>query len=59
MRRNAPLIGSTNLPYAEMAMTTIAYFLGDYCTRIPDGETGERGYWIRWHKSTFENCEDL
>jgi len=59
MGRNAHLIGSINLPNAEMAMTTIADFLGDCCTRIPDGETGERGYWIRWQKSTFDKCEGL
>ena len=59
MVRNAHLIGSINLPNAEMAMTTIADFLGDCCTRIPDGETGERGYWIRWQKSTFDKCEGL
>src|ERR1700736_4977161 len=27
--------------------------LGSCCPRIPDGETGERGYWIRWQRNTF------
>ena len=42
-----------------MAMATIADFLGNYCTCIPDGETGESGYWNKWEEYTFENCEDL
>ena len=59
MVRNAHLIGSVNLQNAEMAMTTVADFLGDFSPRIPDGETGDRGYWIRWQKSTFDKCEGL
>lgn len=59
MARQAHLIGSVSLPTAEMVMTTAADFLDDCCTRIPDGETGERGYWIRWQKTIFESCSDL
>lgn len=59
MAREAHLIGSINLPNAKMAMTSVADFLGDCCSRIPDGETGERGYWIRWQNSSFSNCKGL
>jgi hypothetical protein len=59
MARQAHLIGSVSLPNAQMVMTTVADFLGDCCTRIPDGETGERGYWIRWQKASFDNCDGL
>jgi hypothetical protein len=33
--------------------------LGSHCRRIPDGETGERGYWIRWQQRNFDACKDL
>ena len=59
LTRKAHLIGSINVPNAEMAMTSVADLLGDCCSRIPDGETGERGYWIRWQNSSFSNCKGL
>ena len=59
MSRQAHLIGSIGLENAETAMTKAAEILGPCCSRIPDGETGGRGYWIRWQQSTFDNCKDL
>lgn len=59
MTRQAHLVGSVSFDDAETVMTTIADILGDCCPRIPDGETGARGYWIRWQKATFEACDDL
>ncbi len=59
MACHAHLIGSVGLEDTETAISTVADVLGDSCTRIPDGETGERGYWIRWQISNFENCDDL
>jgi len=59
MSRHAHLIGSVSLADAESVMSTVSDILGDCCTRIPDGETGERNYWIRWQKATFDNCDDL
>ncbi len=44
---------------AETFFTTAAEILGDCCPRLPDGETGERGYWIRWQQQTFDGCDDL
>ena len=46
MSRQAHLIGSIGLENAETAMTKAAEILGPRCSRIPDGETSERGYWI-------------
>jgi hypothetical protein len=59
MSRQAHLIGSIGLEDAETVFTTVSDILGDCCARIPDGETGERGYWIRWQQQTFDGCDDL
>ena len=32
---------------------------GAIAPRWPDGETGERSYWIRWQKKTFEDHPDF
>jgi hypothetical protein len=59
MTRHAHLVGSVGLSDAETVFTTVNDILGPACTRIPDGETGSRGYWIRWQDQTFANCADL
>ena len=59
MARRAHFVGSLGLEDAETAMSSVATILGDCCSRIPDGETGERGYWVRWQVATFENCDSL
>ncbi|MDA1117681.1 MAG: hypothetical protein O2979_06670 [Proteobacteria bacterium] len=59
MSRKAHLIGSLGLKDAETCFSTVAEILGDCCPRIPDGETGGRGYWIRWQNKTFESVPDL
>lgn len=59
MSRQAHLIGSIGLENAETVFTTVSDILGDCCRRIPDGETGSRGYWIRWQQQTFDGCDDL
>jgi hypothetical protein len=56
MTRHAHLVGSVGLSDAETVFTTVNDILGPSCTRIPDGETGSRGYWIRWQDQTFANC---
>ena len=53
MRRQAHLIGSVGLRDAETVFTTVAEILGPCCSRIPDGETGDRAYWIRWQQDAF------
>ena len=59
MKRRAHLIGSVGLEDAETVFTTASEILGDCCPRLPDGETGERSYWIRWQQKTFDGCKDL
>jgi hypothetical protein len=53
VKRRAHLIGSIGLKDRDEVFTTISEILGQCCLRIPDGETGERGYWIRWQRGTF------
>ena len=59
MQRQAHLIGSVGLENAEAVFTSVSEILGSSCSRIPDGETGARGYWIRWQDTTFANCAEL
>lgn len=59
MKRRAHLVGSLGLKDAETCFTTVAEILGECCPRIPDGETGARGYWIRWQSKTFESVPEL
>jgi hypothetical protein len=59
MTRQAHLVGSVGLEDAATVFTTVSDILGEYCLRIPDGETGDRGYWIRWQQKTFDDCKDL
>jgi hypothetical protein len=42
-----------------MVFTTVSEILGPICPRIPDGETGERSYWIRWQRETFASNPGL
>ena len=59
MARHAHLVGSVGLDNAEAVFTAVADILGPNCPHIPDGETGPRGYWIRWQQKTFDACQDL
>ncbi len=59
MTRHAHLVGSVGLADAETVFATVADILGPCCTRIPDGETGARGYWVRWQQGTFDACPQL
>jgi len=53
MARQVHLVGSVGLRDAETVFSTVSAMLGSCCPRIPDGETGERGYWMRWQRNTF------
>jgi hypothetical protein len=53
MRRQAHLIGSVGLKDADAVFTTVSSILGSCCSRIPDGETGDRASWIRWQREAF------
>lgn len=47
------LVGSMNLPSAEMAMTMAASQLGDALQRLPDGEPGPRRGWVFYQRPMF------
>jgi hypothetical protein len=44
------LVGSLGLPDARTAFETVATRLGNLCLRLPDGEPGVRGGWLRWQE---------
>ena len=47
------LVGSLGFQNAEITFRALAAKLGTRARRYPDGEPGERGYWIRWQNRTF------
>jgi hypothetical protein len=55
----AHLVGSVNLPDAETTFLTVADHLGDRLRRIPDGEVGDRYYWIQFQKDYFDETQGL
>lgn len=55
----AHLVGSVNLPSAEAVVATVAERLGGHVARIPDGEVGERFYWIQFQTSRLERTPGL
>lgn len=57
--RGAHLVGSVNLPDAESVLRTVAGRLGDRMRRIPDGEVGERFYWIQFQTRRFDTMAGL
>jgi hypothetical protein len=52
--RFAHLVGSVNLPDAESTFTTVSEHLGSRLHRVPDGEVGDRYYWIQFQKDFFD-----
>jgi hypothetical protein len=59
MSQRAHLVGSVGLGDAETVFNTVSEILGPICPRIPDGETGERSYWIRWQRERFASNPGL
>jgi hypothetical protein len=59
MTRQVHLVGSVGLSDADTVFNMVSDILGDCCSRIPDGETGDRDYWINWQSQTFENAKGL
>ncbi len=55
----AHLVGSVNLPTAEAVIRTVAEHLGDHVARIPDGEVGERYYWLQFQSARLERTPGL
>lgn len=50
----AHLVGSINLADAETVFRTVGSHLGSRLPRIPDGEVGDRYYWIQFQKAHFD-----
>ena len=55
----AHLVGSVNLPTAEAVISTVAEHLGGHVARIPDGEVGERYYWLQFQTFRLERTPGL
>src|SRR5580765_1308292 len=46
LAQGACLVGSVPLPTTEAVLRTTAAAIGTRVRRLPDGETGDRSYWI-------------
>ena len=57
--QGAHLVGSVNLSDAESVFRTVSAHLGDRLHRIPDGEVGERFYWIQFQTKRFDTMKGL
>lgn len=57
--RGAHLVGSVNLPDAETVFRTVASHLGDRMLRIPDGEVGERFYWVQFQTKRLDAMDGI
>ncbi|HEY0260651.1 MAG TPA: hypothetical protein VGC18_12465 [Lacisediminihabitans sp.] len=55
----AHLVGSINLPDAETTFRTVSERLGPRLHRLPDGEVGDRYYWIQFQKDYFDRTAGL
>jgi methionine synthase II (cobalamin-independent) len=55
----AHLVGSVNLPDAETTFTTVSEHLGGRLHRMPDGEVGDRYYWMQFQKDYFDETAGL
>ncbi|WP_213814189.1 hypothetical protein [Glaciihabitans sp. dw_435] len=56
---HAHLVGSINLPDADSTFRHVSEHLGTRVTRIPDGEVGERFYWIQFQRNRFDQVDGL
>lgn len=52
-------VGSIPLADSEAVFRALASSVGDRARRWPDGETGDRAYWIRWQNQTFDAHPDF
>ncbi len=51
--------GSMNLPDAETVFREVCARVPEGVTRLPDGETGDRGRWIGFQQSRFRDASGL
>jgi len=59
VERHVHLVGSIPLNSAEEVFDLVGTELRDCCSRIPDGETGERRNWIGWQLGVFARQDAL
>ncbi|MGE3990853.1 hypothetical protein [Pseudorhodoplanes sp.] len=52
--RKLLLVGSVPLDNSAAVFQMLAHHLGDHLTRVPDGETGSRRYWIHCQNRVLE-----
>jgi hypothetical protein len=57
--RSVHLVGSIGLSDTETVFRTLSETVGGRAPRYPDGETGERHYWIRWQRKVFDDHPDI
>ncbi len=55
----AHLVGSINQPDADSVFSVVGEHLGAHVARIPDGEVGERFYWIQFQTFRFDATPGL
>lgn len=56
---NAHFVGSINQPDAESVFRAVAERIGGRAKRIPDGEVGERFYWIQFQTFRLDETPGL
>src|ERR671936_881543 len=59
LARGVLLVGSVPLQSNEDVFRTTSASLGGRLRRIPDGETGERYYWIGWQVGVLDRQPEL
>jgi methionine synthase II (cobalamin-independent) len=57
--RTAHLVGSVNLADADSTFRIVSDSLGQSLPRLPDGEVGERYYWIQFQRARFDATAGL
>ena len=58
--RDLLLVGSVPLITAEQVMTRCAHTFGEHLSALPDGEIGDRRYWVtRMHFRVFNGHQDI
>ncbi|HTI15986.1 MAG TPA: hypothetical protein VL461_15695 [Dictyobacter sp.] len=53
------LVGSIPLKDTEEVLRLVSSIVGDRVRRIPDGETGDRYYWIQWQLTFMQVAPEL
>ncbi len=57
--RHVHLVGSVPLASAQEVFTVVSRALGEAVQRIPDGETGDRTYWITFQQQVLSQAENI